>query len=213
MQLDSITLTLNNQTRTFQSIDGTWFNATEISKSFGLPLPSQWRNAHSRYYHEKEQILTVNGGNHNANLHSQFYHGTWMTRTALHAWAYSVDVNFSNKVLLAFEAAADGRLREAQDIATSISSVVSRGAGIYDNTITVREAISQLKLHGYISRNIQMSKVFLRMQQCNLIRHDGSHYITGGHMGYIFSESRGNVIRICLDQVHNFANWINREVL
>lgn len=206
MQLESITLTLNDQTRTFHSADGTWFNATEISHAFKLPLPSQWRNAHSRYYEQQGHIRKVNGGDRNANLHS----GVWMTRTALHAWAYSVDVTFSHKVILAFEAAADGKLEEAQAIASSMSSIVKTDAGIYDDTITVREAISKLKHHGYISNRASMTSVFRTLELRNIIRKEaGKYYRLDDEM---LTDSRRNHIRLRTEKLPDFAAWVNLNV-
>ena len=213
MQLESITLTLNNQTRTFTSVDGQWFNATEISNSFGLPLPSRWRNQHSRYYDDLGQIRKVHGRqSEDTNLDLHFYQGVWMTRTALHAWAYSVDVDFSNKVILAFEAAADGRLEEATSIATSISNIVATKAGIYDNTITIREAISTLKGNGYISSTILMSNVFHRLVLAGIIEGGDKFYNRGPNAGDLFSEVRGNPTRLKVEHVPTLSSWINLNV-
>lgn len=87
------------------------YNLNHIWRGCNLPenkRPSQWRD---------DTRVALESS---ANLHSFTGSGTWGTKTGVYAYSMWVDTDFYLTVVACFEAAANGDVNKAGDIAASV---------------------------------------------------------------------------------------------
>lgn len=209
--IDKIALTMNGTRKSFRPVDGTYFNANDIAEAFQIVPPSQWRNKKSSYYRTTGDFVTVKGRQvENANLHFQnLPQGSWMTETALYAWAADVDVEFGHKMVLCFKNAVNNALWEAAQVAREVSAVEYACHHLDSERGTVRiDDLVSLLLHGGHVRGVVLGDVYEALAEENLIIREYDQWVANPDIPGVFADVGDDNLRIPAMDIDKFVDFI-----